>query len=174
MQSKQGQVLKSIFIKAALALTLIVAVSGCSSKFRSYDGPEVTRVVVYKQMRRMYLLSGRTVLRSYRIGLGFAPNGDKKVSGDGRTPEGHYVIDRRNPDSQYHLSIGINYPNEADIAEARALGKDPGGDIFIHGQGRNFSFLIPDWTWGCIAVTNDEIEEIYAMVRDGTPISIYK
>lgn len=163
-----------VLINAVLAAVVIAALSGCASKFRSYYGPEVTRVVVYKQMRRMYLLHDNTVLRSYRIGLGFAPNGDKQISGDGRTPEGHYLIDRRNPDSKYHLSIGIDYPNEADIAEAEALGKDPGGDIFIHGQGRGFSFLIPDWTWGCIAVTNDEIEEIYAMVRDGTPISIYK
>ena len=160
--------------KALLALALIAGLSGCASKFRSYQGPEVTRIVVYKQMRRMYLMSGNHVLKSYRIGLGFAPAGDKKTSGDGRTPEGDYVIDRRNPDSRYHLSLGIDYPNEADIEEASALGKDPGGDIFIHGQGRNFTFLIPDWTWGCIAVTNDEIEEIYAMVRDGTPISIYQ
>lgn len=162
--------LTKLLILVAIAVTL----SGCSSKFLNYSGPEVTRVVVYKQMRRMYLLHGRTVLKSYRIGLGFAPSGDKQVAGDGRTPEGHYLIDRRNPDSQYHLSLGINYPDESDVAEARALGKDPGGDIFIHGQGKSFTFLIPDWTWGCIAVTDDEMEEIYAMVRDGTPISIYK
>lgn len=155
-------------------LALIALLSGCSSKFRSYNGPEVTRVLVYKESRRLYLLHDKTVLKSYRIGLGFAPRGDKKVEGDGRTPEGHYLIDRRNPNSRYHLSIGINYPSKRDVAEAKKLGKEPGGDIFIHGQGRNFSFLIPDWTWGCIAVTNDEIEEIYAMVRDGTPISIYE
>lgn len=161
-------------VKAALAALLVAGVSGCTSKFRSYDGPEVTRVLVYKKSRQMYLVNGNKVLRSYRIALGFAPSGDKLVEGDGRTPEGHYTIDRRNPDSRYHLSIGIDYPNERDVAEARAIGKSPGGDIFIHGQGDLLTQLLPDWTSGCIAVTNDEIEEIYAMVRDGTPISIYQ
>lgn len=161
-------------IKIVLAAALVAGLSACSSKFRNYNGPEVTRVIVYKQARRMYLLSGRTVLKSYRISLGFAPNGDKVHEGDGRTPEGHYMIDRRNPDSRYHLSIGIDYPNEKDVAEAAALGKEPGGDIFIHGEGRPTEMLLPDWTWGCIAVSNKEIEEIYAMVRDGTPISIYQ
>ncbi|MBT8419004.1 MAG: L,D-transpeptidase family protein [Silicimonas sp.] len=163
-----------ILAKTTALLFAIALLSGCASKFRDYSGPEVTRVVVYKQSRRLFLIHNKTVLKSYRVGLGFAPRGDKKVEGDGRTPVGHYLIDRRNPDSRYHLSLGINYPSERDISEAEALGKAPGGDIFIHGQGRNFSFLIPDWTWGCIAVTNDEMEEIYAMVRDGTPISIYE
>ena len=161
-------------IKAVAAFCLVVGLSGCASKFRDYSGPEVTRVIVHKDSRRLYLLHHETVLKAYRIDLGFAPSGDKKVSGDGRTPEGDYTIDRRNPESEFHLSLGINYPNEADIEEARALGKEPGGDIFIHGWGRGIRFPRPDWTWGCIAVTDDEIEEIYAMVRDGTPISIYK
>ena len=163
-----------ILMRAVLAVSLIVALSGCASKFRSYDGPEVTRVVVFKESRRLYLLHHKNVLKAYRIDLGFAPTGDKKIEGDGRTPEGHYTIDRRNPDSEFHLSIGINYPSERDIAEARKLGKEPGGDIFIHGRGNLLTRLRPDWTWGCIAVTDDEIEEIYAMVDDGTPISIYK
>lgn len=163
-----------ILVKVALALVLVTALSGCASKFRSYEGPEVTRLVVMKQSRRLYLFSQDSVLKSYSIDLGFAPNGDKKIEGDGKTPVGHYLIDRRNPNSQYHLSIGINYPNEEDIAEAAELGKSPGGDIFIHGRGNGFSMLRKDWTWGCIAVTDDEMEEIYAMVRDGTPISIYE
>ena len=162
-------IFRLLFIIAALSI-----LTGCSSKFRSYDGPEVTRVTVFKKARRLYLLNGNRILKSYHIGLGFAPSGDKKVEGDGRTPEGRYIIDRRNPDSEYHLSIGINYPSERDIAEAKALGKAPGGDIFIHGRGNPMGFLLNDWTWGCIAVTNDEIEEIYAMVRDGTPITIHQ
>ena len=147
--------------------------AGCASKFRRYDGPEVTRVMVFKKARTMHLLRGRRILRSYRIGLGFAPTGGKRQSGDGKTPEGNYFIDRRNPESEFHLSLGINYPNARDLAEARARGVDPGGDIFIHGRGNPVRRPIPDWTWGCIAVTNDEIEEVYAMVRDGTPVSIY-
>lgn len=122
----------------------------------------------------MYLLHGDRVLKSYEIGLGFAPRGDKKVEGDGKTPEGRYLIDRRNPNSEFHLSVGINYPSKRDVAEAKALGEEPGGDIFIHGQGNPISRLRNDWTWGCIAVTNREIEEIYSMVRDGTPIAIYQ
>jgi len=153
---------------------MAIALSGCASKFRTYDGPEVTRVAVFKSHRRMFLLHGETVLRSYVIGLGFAPIGDKKVDGDGKTPEGDYLIDRRNPNSDFHLSLGIDYPNANDIAEAKALGREPGGDIFIHGEARTAALKDADWTAGCIAVSDKEIEEIYAMVRDGTPISIYR
>jgi len=160
--------------KTGIALVLAIALSGCASKFREYTGPEVTRILVFKEKRQMYLLHETSVLKKYEIDLGFAPIGDKEVEGDGKTPEGQYFIDRRNPRSRFHLSLGINYPNKRDVAEARKLGKSPGGDIFIHGQGTHLSALIPDWTWGCIAVTNDEMEEIYAMVRTGTPISIYE
>ncbi|NNE80523.1 MAG: L,D-transpeptidase family protein [Silicimonas sp.] len=163
-----------LLLRLLLIIAALSVLTGCSSKFKRYDGPEVTHVTVFKKARRMYLLSGNRVLKSYHIGLGFAPTGDKKIEGDGRTPEGRYTIDRRNPDSEFHLSIGIDYPNERDIAEAKALGKEPGGDIFIHGRGNPTQFLLSDWTWGCIAVTNNEIEEIYAMVRDGTPITIHR
>ncbi len=158
----------------ALFGLLTAALSACGSKLRNYRGPDVTRVVVLKEKRKMYLLNGNRALRSYDIDLGFAPTGDKKLEGDGKTPEGHYRIDRRNPNSRFHLSIGIDYPNARDVAEARALGQEPGGDIFIHGEGTAVSRLKPDWTWGCIAVKNDEIEEIYAMVRDGTVVSIFR
>ncbi|SMC56170.1 L,D-transpeptidase family protein [Primorskyibacter flagellatus] len=151
---------------------LMIGVSGCASKFKTYNGPEVTQVVVNKGERRMYLLHNTEVLEAYNIGLGFAPSGDKKISGDGRTPEGNYLIDRRNPNSEFHLSIGIDYPNEADLAEAIALGKPPGGDIFIHGRPKKYRDGKRDWTAGCIAVTDREIEQIYAMVKNGTPISI--
>lgn len=158
----------------ATLMLAAVAVSGCSSKFKTYRGPEVTRVVVLKDQRRMHLFHNDKVLTSYDFDLGFAPVGDKKIEGDGKTPEGHYFIDRRNPNSEFHLSIGISYPNAADRAEAAAMGKSPGGDIFIHGRPNGFSGkLDPDWTAGCISVTNKEMEMIYAMVQDGTPISIF-
>ena len=151
-----------------------VAMAGCSSKskFRNYFGPEVTSVVVNKGARNMYLLHHGDILESYRFDLGFAPQGHKQIEGDGKTPEGTYFVDRRNPNSRFHLSIGISYPNADDIAQARAMGKSPGGDIFIHGQPNAFKANSPDWTWGCIAVKNREIEDIYAMVRTGTTISI--
>jgi len=156
-----------------LVLALAVGLTACS-KFKTYNGPEVTQVVVIKSSRKMYLLNGTTALASYEIDLGFSPQGHKEFEGDGRTPEGSYIIDRRNPNSEFHLSLGINYPNEDDIAHAKKMGKEPGGDIFIHGapkllRDRNK----PDWTFGCISVTNKEIETIYAMVKDGTPIEIY-
>lgn len=143
-----------------------------SSKFQSYRGPDVTGVLVNKGERRMYLLNNQKILEQYRIKLGFAPEGHKEVEGDGRTPEGLYRIDRRNPNSRFHLSVGISYPNTQDREKAVAIGKRPGGDIFIHGQKSLHDKGKGDWTWGCIAVDNKQIEEIYAMVRDGTPIQI--
>lgn len=153
--------------------TALVALGACSdSKFKRYNGPEVTYVVVNKRNRNMMLLHHDKVLKDYPIRLGFAPDGHKEIEGDGRTPEGIYWIDRRNPNSRFHLSLGISYPNEQDRARARAMGKPPGGDIFIHGQQNPFKKDDGDWTWGCIAVTNKQIEQVYAMVRDGTPIQI--
>ncbi|MCT4556867.1 MAG: L,D-transpeptidase family protein [Pelagimonas sp.] len=159
------------FLKAVLIVGLALGVTACS-KFQRYDGPAVTQVVVNKGARRMYLMHDREVLTSYDIGLGFAPEGDKQVRGDGKTPEGTYIIDRRNPNSQFYLSIGISYPNAYDVAEAQELGKNPGGDIFIHGRPWKNRKGGRDWTAGCIAVTNKEMREIYAMVRNGTPIRI--
>ena len=160
-------------------LTVSAALTaGCAHKFQTYSGPQVTSVVVNKGARRMYLLHHEEVLKEYKFGLGFAPVGDKKIRGDGKTPEGTYYIDRRNPNSAFHLSLGISYPNAADRAEAKALGKEPGGDIFIHGQPNLFADRRKarkrgsDWTAGCIAVKNREIEEIYAMVQTGTTITL--
>ena len=146
--------------------------AACGSKFRTYDGPEVTRIEVWKAERRMTLFHHDEPLKTYRIALGFAPEGHKVQEGDGRTPEGWYTIDRRNPNSSYHLSIGISYPNAQDVEVARALGVSPGGDIFIHGRAGAHRSKPRDWTVGCIAVRDREMEEIYAMVRDGTPILI--
>lgn len=145
------------------------------SKFKSYSGPKVTRIDVFKSARMMYLYSGNKVLKAYPFGLGFAPTGNKEFEGDGKTPEGLYYIDRRNPNSRYHLSIGISYPNPGDIAMAEQKGLQVGSDIFIHGlgpEGKVLSRQKRDWTAGCIAVTDEQAEEIYAMVQDGTPIRI--
>lgn len=161
----------------AMATLSLSACASANPRFLTYDGPEVTSLVVNKSARKMYLLHHEQVLREYEVDLGFAPNGTKTKRGDGRTPEGSYLIDRRNPNSRYHLSLGISYPNSQDVAQAKAAGVDPGGDIFIHGQPNLRSELkrakkTPDWTAGCIAVKNDEIEEIYAMVNRGTLITL--
>lgn len=158
--------------RVILLVLLAFTLPACSSKFKPYFGPEVTRVVVDKTSRKMYLLHHSKVLESYNVGLGFSPQGHKGKRGDGRTPEGEYIIDRRNPNSAFYLSIGINYPNEEDIRKAREAGVDPGGDIFIHGRPFKYRKGGRDWTAGCIAVTNAEMRDIYAMVKNGTPITI--
>ena len=161
---------RHVIMGAAAALSL----GGCAqkSKFKTYKGPEVTYVVVNKEAREMFLFHNNKVLKSYKIDLGFAPIGDKYYEGDGKTPEGYYTINRRNPDSKFHLSLGISYPNARDRAEAKALGKSPGGDIFIHGKSKPRRRGAEDWTWGCIALTDGQMEDVYAMVRNGTPIKI--
>lgn len=161
----------------SLGIMSAALVAGCApSKFKRYNGPEVTSIVVNKRQRHMYLMHHDRILKSYKIHLGFAPVGHKQFEGDGKTPEGSYLIDRRNPNSSYHLSIGISYPNSSDIAFAQAAGKSPGGEIFIHGEPvKGKARAKPrrrDWTAGCIAVTNKEIEEIYAMVNNGTLITL--
>ena len=158
-----------------VVVALVFSLAGCESKFRRYDGPKVTHVTVHKDARTMTLHNGDKALKSYKVDLGFAPEGDKKEEGDGKTPEGSYFVNRRNPRSKFHLSLGIDYPNKNDLAEAKARGVNPGGDIFIHGRGPWWPFRWKaDWTWGCIAVTNSEMEEVYAMVRNGTPVHIYQ
>jgi murein L,D-transpeptidase YafK len=132
----------------------------------------VDRVVVHKSRREMLLLSGESVVRSYRIALGRDPIGHKQQEGDGRTPEGRYTIDRRNPNSKYHLSLHISYPSPADLDRARALAVDPGGDIMIHGLKPSAAHPQSDWTQGCIAVTDSEMDEIWDLVADHTPIDI--
>ena len=155
-----------------LAVLAMLGLLASCSKFQTYTGPEVTQILVQKEARRMYLFHNQEVLKAYEFELGFAPTGDKTVEGDWRTPEGLYFIDRRNPNSEFYLSIGISYPNDKDRAEAAALGQSPGGDIFIHGTPRPFR-SVDDWTAGCIAVTNREMREIYAMVQTGTVVDIY-
>ena len=159
-------------LRIILMTALLVGLAACSSKFKSYNGPEVTQIQVYKAQRVMYLLHEDKVLKTYRIGLGGVPFGAKKVEGDQKTPEGAYFITHRNPNSNYHLSIGVSYPNDADRAYAASVGQPPGGDIFIHG-GPNGRVSTKDWTVGCIAVSDREIERIYAMVNPGTPIFIF-
>ena len=168
-------------IRALIALFAICVVASCgggdsskSSKLKTYSGPPVTQVVVKKGDRKLYLISGKSVVKTYEIKLGQQPVGDKKYEGDGKTPEGVYFIDRFNPNSRYYLSVGISYPSAQDVAQAAALGLRPGGDIFIHGQpnGRPGPPIARDWTDGCIAVTNDEIKQLWDRVPDGTPITI--
>jgi murein L,D-transpeptidase YafK len=138
---------------------------------------KVELVRVEKSNRQLELIGGGQILRRYSIALGGDPVGHKHREGDERTPEGRYVLDWRNPNSVAHRSIHISYPNADDKAAAKARGVDPGGFIMIHGQPNGFGWLgrllqMVDWTDGCIAVTNADMDEIWTMVADGTPIEI--
>jgi len=166
---------RSFLVGSALAL------SGCAGgwpfqrdpSWPEVGGGEVTRIHVLKGERLLRLQVEDHVVREYRIGLGFAPDGPKLHQGDGRTPEGAYRIDRRNPQSAYHLALGVSYPSREDRVRAWSKGKSPGGDIFLHGS-PNGTVPEPegDWTRGCIAVRNAEIEEIWRLVPTGCPILI--
>jgi murein L,D-transpeptidase YafK len=144
----------------------------------AWGGPVYAdRVLVNKAERRLELLRRGRPLRSYRIALGANPDGHKLSEGDKRTPEGRYVLDWRNPWSKFYKSIHISYPNEKDVENAEEAGVSPGGLIMIHGLPMETEWVgelhaLKDWTDGCIAVTNAEMDEIWAMVKDGTPIEI--
>lgn len=161
----------------ALALTAGFLAAGALPARAAYVprlAPRADVVVISKRNRVLELRSADQLLKRYRIHLGFEPTGTKVMSGDGRTPEGQYFIDRRNPRSDFYLSLGISYPNAVDVARARALGVEPGGDIMIHGGPRRAADKgKKDWTAGCIAVTDPEIEEIWSMVPTGTPVVIF-
>lgn len=139
--------------------------------------PSADRIVVHKGERRLYLMSGDDVLRTYKIALGLNPVGHKERSGDFRTPEGKYRLTRRNPRSDFFLSIQVSYPNEDDLRRAKRNGWDAGGSIMIHGLPNQLKhapsyYETRDWTDGCIAVSNAEIVEIWLMINDNAPIEI--
>jgi murein L,D-transpeptidase YafK len=135
------------------------------------------KVVVLKSQRKLMLMSAEQTLRTYRISLGANPVGAKFRRGDHKTPEGLYTLNRRNARSQYYRSIHISYPNADDRARARKLGVSPGGDIFLHGWPNGYKPSaetedLGDWTDGCIAVSDPEMDEIWQAVPNGTPIEI--
>ncbi len=161
---------------ARAALLTLALLAGCApGPVERAPLPQADLVVVDKSDRTLAVFAYGQPIRTYRgVQLGDAPIGHKRFEGDERTPEGRYVIDYRNPESAYRLSLHISYPDAADRAYAATHGRSPGGEIFIHGQpnwlpaGR----LPGDWTDGCIALANAEIEELWRLVPDGTPIEI--
>ncbi len=158
-------------MKIFLAIALLIMAS-CAPQQTAY-------IHVDKSKRTLTLLDAlEKPIKQYRVALGTNPVGHKTTEGDGRTPEGLYSIIAHNPNSQYHKSIYISYPNAKDREQAKQRGVKPGGDIVIHGRGKGTGWQITkytargDWTLGCIAVTDQEMDEIYASVPDGTPILI--
>ena len=161
--------MRGVFLAAVLAL------AACTPVREAPAPPGVNFVLVDKSDRALTLYASGRPVRTYGgLQFGDRPVGHKHFEGDEKTPEGRYTIDTRNPNSAYHLSLRISYPNDADRAFAARQGRSPGGDIFIHGQpnGLPAGRMPGDWTDGCIAVSNAEIEELWRAVADGPPIEI--
>lgn len=159
------------------AFLVLVAVAAGAADDKLPAEVRADRVIVTKKERTLTLMNGDKVLKVYKVALGGNPVGPKQREGDHRTPEGTYVLDRRNPKSKYYRSIHISYPNDEDRERAHKLGVPPGGDVMVHGLPNGFGWLgathrEQDWTDGCIAVTDQEIDEIWNAVPDGTPIEI--
>ena len=165
------------------ALTGLLIAAWVAVVFQSRHKPtanaqiKADKILVEKAARRLTLFFADQKLKEYRIALGFSPIGPKECEGDGRTPEGNYTIDFHKPDSAFHRALHVSYPSAADSTRAAEAGVLPGGDIMIHGLPNGLGALGPahrlrDWTAGCIAVTDSEIDEIWNVVKDGTPIEI--
>ena len=160
-----------------LLLLLLLAVFPLSAAAKKPEKHFADKILVEKAERRMTLYRKDKALKTYKVSLGKEPVGAKREQGDHKTPEGRYKIDARNSKSSYHLALHISYPAPRDIEAAQDRGVKPGGAIMIHGLPNGLSDFgtahrLYDWTDGCIAVTNAEIEEIWELVPDGTPIEI--
>lgn len=172
--------LSRILLMLLLAGTVSILVMESRRDHRGANsGPlhRADRVLVKKSERRLYLLRDDKVFREYRIALGDSPEGHKQQEGDEKTPEGEYLLDWRNADSVAYKSLHVSYPNAHDREQARKRGVSPGGSIMVHGTMNGYESLGPmlqqmDWTDGCIAVLNHEMDEIWRSVRNGTPIRI--
>jgi murein L,D-transpeptidase YafK len=167
-------------VMAIVCVGTVLAVGGCSSeKSRELALGEqrADRIIVVKSSHTMTLMAGGRTLKVYKVALGRGPSGPKEREGDNKTPEGKYVIDQKNAKSRFHLALHISYPNADDKKRAHDAGVAPGGAVMIHGLENGLGWLGPiqhhvDWTEGCIAVSNSEIEEIWRLVPTGTPIEI--
>jgi murein L,D-transpeptidase YafK len=165
------------FLKILSFLVLLLFIYYIFPEKKLNENVQIDKIVVNKSKRELLVFSNNNLLKSYTISLGKSPDGDKQFEGDNKTPEGIYFINGKNSESGYHKSIAISYPNNEDRKYANKIGKSPGGDIKIHGIKNGFSRLGKfhrwiDWTKGCIAVKDDEIEELYKSVKIGTPIEI--
>ncbi|MBN2654998.1 MAG: L,D-transpeptidase family protein [Nitrospirae bacterium] len=165
----------SLYVSGLFGLALISFIF-CASLSHAVT-EKADRVIVIKNKRVMLLMQNSSIIRTYKISLGKKPAGHKQTEGDKRTPEGSYVLDYRKNDSKYYKAIHVSYPNENDLRNARSTGRSPGGQIMIHGLPKGYADVdrmhrIVDWTDGCIAVSNGEMDEIWDIVADGTPIDI--
>lgn len=156
-------------------LLLLVCPFAFASQRANQSAKTADLVVIVKSTHTMTLYSGREVLKTYKVALSRDSVGPKQRAGDHKTPEGSYVVDAKNAHSRFHLALHLSYPNRSDRARARKLGVSPGSDVEIHGPPNGYAWLggsqrLVDWTDGCIAVSNPEIEEIWRMVPVGTAV----
>lgn len=166
-----------LLIRILFCLGIVGAATADPSDTAVPSSLVVDRIRVYKKARTLEVLSGGRVVHAFRIALGRNPVGHKTREGDGKTPEGHYVLDYRKADSTFYKALHVSYPNTQDIAQARANHASPGGQIMIHGQRNGFGWLWPitqrfDWTNGCIALSNDDMEVLWSLVKEGTPLEV--
>lgn len=162
--------------RPTLTMVLVLALLA-PGVLHASDFPVADQVIIIKSDRKLHLLKDGKIFRTFKIALGIQPEGDKKEEGDFRTPEGRYLLDMRNPNSEFFLSIHVSYPSADDRREANRKGKDPGGAIMIHGQPNEPSrsetyYRTQDWTNGCIAVSNSDMIDIWLMTGDNVPVEI--
>ena len=160
--------------KLSIALIMLLLTHG---GLQAGSFPIADRVIVEKADRKLHLVKNGAAFRTFDIALGIRPTGDKEYEGDFRTPEGTYLLDIRNPNSEFFLSIHVSYPDGQDVRDARSKGLDPGGAIMIHGQPNEPTrseayYGSQDWTNGCIAVSNSDMIDIWLMTATNTPIEI--
>lgn len=165
------------FHRTIVLTTLASLIPIAASRAQVPGNKTADRIVIVKSARTMMLESNGRVLKTYKVALGGQPVGAKERQGDHKTPEGEYIIDAKNEHSRFYMALHLSYPNAADRARAHSLGASPGGDVEIHGLGKQYGWIgarhrLVDWTDGCIAVTNEEIQEIFGMVSVGTRVQI--
>jgi len=169
-----------VYSRRSVLFAVLLAVAGCRSVHSSATTPnkqKADQIIIVKSERTLTLMNRGQVLKTYKVALGGNPVGAKEKAGDKKTPEGKYVIDSKNAKSRFHLALHISYPNAEDLTRARKLGVSPGGGVEIHGLESQYAWVGSlhrqvNWTAGCIAVTNAEIEEIWPLVEVGTPVDI--
>jgi murein L,D-transpeptidase YafK len=142
------------------------------------NGIKIDKIVVYKSQRALLAYSNGVLIKKFKISIGKNPIGKKEIKDDFKTPEGKYFISMKGPHPLYHKYLYVSYPNKSDILHAKALNKNPGGEILIHGIHKKYVYAgkfhrLVDWTKGCMALTNNEIEDLYNAVNVNTPIEIY-
>jgi len=175
MTSQRYNKRKLLWFSSILALSWVCV--DATSRIAAQPTTNVDRILIEKSNRTLTLMDGEKIVKTYKVALGGQPVGAKDRQGDHKTPEGVYSVDAKKANSQFYKALHISYPNQTDREHARKLGVSPGGEVEIHGLGAKWGWIgakhrLTDWTDGCVAVTNEEIDEIYPQIKVGTPVEI--